>query len=50
MMIADSGSSRSRAVSCSSGNFPCGDSLKKAARDFSSPRSTMTGSNGVSFS
>lgn len=50
MMMLDSGMVRSRVASRSTGNLPSGEMARKAARELSSARSTMCGSNGVSFS
>ena len=50
MMMLDSGTVRSSRASRSTGILPIGHSFANAARERSSPRSTMTGSNGVSFS
>jgi hypothetical protein len=48
--MLDSGIVRSFASSRSTGNLPIGQTFRKAAREASSPRSTICGSNGVPFS
>ena len=50
MMMLDSGTVWPRASSRSTGNLPIGHSFSSAARSASLPRSTMFGTNGVSFS
>ena len=50
MMMLDSGTMRSFALSRSTGNLPIGQIFNSAARSLSLVRSTMTGVNGVSFS
>jgi hypothetical protein len=50
MMMLDSGTVQSFASSRSTGNLPIGQIALKAALDFTSARSTICGSNGVSFS
>jgi len=50
MMMLDSGTVRSFTSSRSTGNLPIGQMALNAALDLASARSTMWGSNGVSFS
>ena len=50
MMMLDSGTVRSFASSRRTGNRPIGQIALSAALDFASNRSTIRGSNGVSFS
>jgi hypothetical protein len=50
MMMVDSATVRLRASSRSTGILAMGQTARKAARDASSPRSTMMGSNGMRFS
>jgi hypothetical protein len=50
MMMLDSGTVWFRASSRNTGNLPIGHSFSSAARSASSPRLTMFGVNGVSFS
>jgi hypothetical protein len=50
MMILDSGMVRPLASSRSTGILPMGQIFRNSAREVSSARSTMRGSNGVSFS
>ena len=50
MMIVDSATVRLRASSRSTGILAMGQTARKAAREASSPRSTMMGSNGMRFS
>ncbi len=50
MMMLDSGIVRSFASSCSTGNWPHGQSFLNAAASAGSIRLTIRRSNGVSFS